>query len=1013
MNIKNGYFRAFSLCIFFTLLISSFFTKFFLNNSNSTIKNFSKHIMSNATFENINISSKIANFYILFLCVILLNFMLFFIINKMMNKDLLEDYKQYNDFAIIGIASIIGSYFSSTSSLETAPLIIAVVIIIRFLIRKQLQTAGTTYYWVIFISFPLATYLSVILSISFILIYFFVCLALIIGLRFISDQKVLITASIPLLFTSIFQSIMLEVYNIINIRADIVLDIPVINYSIIMILAMAASFFRYKKQKNKQEIDEEGIVKKFHSYYIPLNLISFGLLLAQPFRTIKSGEEMFEIANHGLAIDHLFRYGSLPFIENYDAHMLYNQIFGYIYSALNGYEPWAFSLYDPLVIIFHILLLYSFLNKFIGHEKSFFLILTFPLLFNLFNQLFIFSYVMVMVLIKFKGKKLPYYLFWMSSILLCLYRLDLGFSSIASGLLVFCYLCFFYDKKQFNFFNIITSGFISLLGGLSIFTLLCLLKGISPINRIIEFLEISNSNQNWAYSSYGDPSSIQFILGYFIIPLSGLFGLIWVSMKCLQSRKFKQNNQIQIISFLFFLGFYFFNFPRGIVRHSLLEGSLSFVLSTFSFALLAFIFLFTQNKKVLLIFLAVSMIFVLFTGNLKTHKSFYESAIHSLSYKEQYEEPKRFLGSRLEGSIPIDANHLKQILNTILAPEETYFDFASVNYYYALVERKNPVYVNQSPLLISGDKSQNYTIEQIQNSNSPIVIMPIPGKSMNTIDSISIDYKYYKISEYIYENYEPFIRLNNIDLYSIKSKTESFKKSLNGQKLSFNFIDKQPEVWNRQLGYIPLLWANDMNNIPQSPQFEQFQQVTEVDLNVKQYSKNTPTFLIIEIDSSKKDNMLINLKSKSDLLGQFNFYLKEGKHQYAILLSTDLKWWNGEVEFLTFSTTIPISITNIVWKYDDKFSNFQSQHLGSANLNLSDINDDNWSRGVSSNGDILLFEKNPINQYYLKTGRTLKYDESMAKIKDIVYFGDTYIHVFLDRPIMFKQEENLAILIED
>ena len=90
--------------------------------------------------------------------------------------------------------------------------------------------------------------------------------------------------------------------------------------------------------------------------------------------------EYFETANQGISLDHLFRYGDIPVIETFDAHMLSNQIFGDIYYLLNGYEPWTFILYDGFKSIINFLILYYLLKHLIGESNAFMLVLTFPLL---------------------------------------------------------------------------------------------------------------------------------------------------------------------------------------------------------------------------------------------------------------------------------------------------------------------------------------------------------------------------------------------------------------------------------------------------------------------------------------------------------------------------------------------------------------------------------------------------------------------------------------------------------
>ena len=73
---------------------------------------------------------------------------------------------------------------------------------------------------------------------------------------------------------------------------------------------------------------------------------------------------------------------------------------------------------------------------------------------------------------------------------------------------------------------------------------------------------------------------------------------------------------------------------------------------------------------------------------------------------------------------------------------------------YAITGRKDPAYVSQSPLQLSGEYSQEQFAEQIEGV--PIVVMPIDPndyKASISMDGITNAYRYYIVSEYLCELY--------------------------------------------------------------------------------------------------------------------------------------------------------------------------------------------------------------------------------------------------------------------
>jgi len=67
--------------------------------------------------------------------------------------------------------------------------------------------------------------------------------------------------------------------------------------------------------------------------------------------------------------------------------------------------------------------------------------------------------------------------------------------------------------------------------------------------------------------------------------------------------------------------------------------------------------------------------------------------------------------------------NLKSVLDIVLDDHETYLDFTNQTLLYALLDKEKPVYVNQSPGLLSGDTTQKFFLQEIQNSSKKVSVV--------------------------------------------------------------------------------------------------------------------------------------------------------------------------------------------------------------------------------------------------------------------------------------------------
>lgn len=100
--------------------------------------------------------------------------------------------------------------------------------------------------------------------------------------------------------------------------------------------------------------------------------------------------------------------------------------------------------------------------------------------------------------------------------------------------------------------------------------------------------------------------------------------------------------------------------------------------------------------------------------------------------------------------------------------------------------------------MLNGDKAQDFEINYLKEKNVSIVLMPIKNNYWHAISEVYIDFKYYKISEYIYSNYTPLFRTGSFDVYVLRNKKAYFNAKLkslgevasNASVTDFNFLNE-------------------------------------------------------------------------------------------------------------------------------------------------------------------------------------------------------------------------------
>jgi len=915
--------------------------------------------MGNALLNGVDISQIIRNIYLL-VCILipLLTIVIYLLLKRTYSRskeyNIGESISFINELSLIGFGILILSYLSRFTDqfsfrLDVAiPTLLILLVIIYIWIRPKLKDLRFEVLQgcmlgavpLVYIAIVIVNRVGITISpervslfyVGFVIICFIVLSLFKTKINFDLLEK----AYLIMMTSPIIAILTIEIINILNqynVKVVSKYKMVVVLY-LILFLVTASIYIKGTKKSLKIKKDVKGI------YYI-LILITLGLIWTQmPYQNIVA-TDFFEQSNHGSSIYNFLSNFQLPIIENFDAHMLSNSLPNIVYGLVNQDKIGAiFSGYSlqPLYLV----LFYCLFKKIFEKNKAFLIMLFFPILVDYTYTIFAMGIIVILITLHALEKK-KYYGYWNTLVLICLFRIDLGFSfgiSSVITLVVLHFLCL--KKDQLKLKKFVTSFLVTSVIWMVSFSVLCINKGINPINRIVQILQLISSNTNWAYATRGNVNLIAFSMCYILIPLMIVLLMIVILYQYRVAKKEISSVQVAI---LLILGISFLlNLPRGIVRHSLVENVQMFIMSTATLFISLCCYVMLKKFK-LQGFIICETCLILFSSLLLSPSVFPTSTLInnlinplnnvSSNYVRNASGETRVVVS---DSMKKIYEPLKNLMDTLLDKNETYIDFTNQTLLYSLLDRYKPVYINQSPGLLSGEFSQQQFIKEIENSTCGVelVLMPIKDVPFSFgLDGINNSYRYYLVSEYISNNYVPICKNNEFALWCKKEdfeeKNKKVKKIVKDNEMKvdalefekMNYLDISKHQY--ELVDIPYVWANfDKINYQQKkgkPLIKERNvklspgEIFEKEIKLANVDKSKGNYLLIELDALEKGNMQIVLGNKNfEVQTQciFNFRTQDiGKALYLVRISSDFLWYSNQIEAIRIKSDVNVVLNNI------------------------------------------------------------------------------------------------------
>ncbi len=486
---------------------------------------------------------------------------------------------------------------------------------------------------------------------------------------------------------------------------------------------------------------------------------------------------LFEDGNRFVVMDS-FRDGKLPFIDYFSAHALSDIWTRALYAFINGDAAGiVLDLYAGFNTVLMILFCFILLKQIFGADMAVLITMLFPFQLDtvMWSSVCFLSILAVLYVIKRKSF-FSYILLWLALAVGVLYRYDNGMAiGVSCLLVVFAYAL--RRKEGVEIRKLLVSGLGVASVMLGFYLAYAIYRGISPVDRLLEWYSVClRSSSTWATINFGDATTFAFVWSYMIIPLS-VMGIFVYAFFAVGGGKTQKSN-VQILLYIFILTGILF-VPRMMTFHNLMvcHGSTGVLFNFYPWIIMLFVYWLVdgrngknERQKNLAAICALGCILyaegIIVTGDIPVgNSSLYNkadsgaaSAMLEKDFSDMYGEMRVVYSENTQQFI----QNIKAVLDTLLEDDETFIDFANATGLYALVDRSHPAYVSQMPALLTDEKSQEYFIKEVSAQRAPLVVMGVDNM------------KYYKVAEWIYQNYVPLVHAAGLNIWCDKDKHDEY-----------------------------------------------------------------------------------------------------------------------------------------------------------------------------------------------------------------------------------------------
>ncbi len=506
----------------------------------------------------------------------------------------------------------------------------------------------------------------------------------------------------------------------------------------------------------------------------PLFLASCVLLVE--YRPVAPAtQELFEMANPANGVMRLFRFGEIPILQALSSHVLSDVGFRFLYVLLNGYDgTQAFDLYAFLDgLLFRLAVYYVLLRLFRNGAFALAFCLLFPYAWKVFPAFFSFVILSVFPLHRLYRRCSRANLFlaagWIAFMLL--WRLDYGVSCAFGAVAVWAVSVARSERALTDALRD-----VGILAGAALtlfvvtFVVCDWLVADDLVLNLRQALSYFAATQAHAFGAVSRETDRLLLGHFFLFPALALAGAAFLVSPAGRARL--KNHAFLTVALVFFLGFYFGNAQRALVRHGLSEGddihtaSYLFLLA----GLFPLVFVRDRGGRRFAAFTLCSFLCVvglkypLPERTLPYARSAWQALAHLRPVPAQSERTTRSV--IMPGSVQENCLALRRFMDRNFSPDATFIDLSYTPMLYFHTQRRVPSYFNQYMQNTVTDFLQQENLKLLHTLDVPVVVFSHwPTTQWDVLDGVPNTVRHERIAHHIYRNYRPFSVLNGYYLW--------------------------------------------------------------------------------------------------------------------------------------------------------------------------------------------------------------------------------------------------------
>jgi hypothetical protein len=514
--------------------------------------------------------------------------------------------------------------------------------------------------------------------------------------------------------------------------------------------------------------------------------------------------------------------------------------------------------------------------------------------------------------------------FWLllCILFLIIWRIDIGAGVLLAAIITPVFVMINYKNEIHFKYKLFFKALLYFASFLLIITSILLIHTHGDIFiKFKEALAYLSSSQSYGNIDLTFNKDFAYYAQYFIFPTCITILFLYLIIFAKKSNLHNEIDKSTFVVFTFLCVFYLVNFQRGLVRHSFVE-SWDTALSSYAFFIICgsiYIFFNKLSTSIKFIFFIVISSLLIFSfkypkdsiATNNPYQLFVDKTKALSSFQPSYSKINRVLPDKnySDSCYSGICNFLKLSLNK----DETFIDFSNSPMLYFYSNKENPDYFDQPTLSNHNEFLQNCFLKNISTYKIPYVVFSkYPEGWWDNVDGIPNTLRHYRIAEYVYSHYEPFIIINNYCLWKEKNSAHATDTSLiKNEYILDNYSTRFKETKN--IKYIPYVWGK------YDETYLAGKLITEEEVSAKnetikancekKYSfvpvddKTTGNYFLIKCQSHSSNpiDVIVQFGKDDEKKGSFTFTLagQDSPNDYLIRICSQFNWYHNNNNWIS------------------------------------------------------------------------------------------------------------------